>query len=292
MQQSKIHLVHGEKGIKSLLDPVEQAFEEEGYAISAHEVKGKERIWELAVYCPTAQTSEVKSQLKRIVEAHFPSIDVMSEDLPETNWVAETLASLPAIRAGRFIVHGTHERHTVKANEIGVWIDAGLAFGTGHHGTTAGCLEMLHRVSKYHAPQRVLDLGCGSGILAIAAAKKFRTNVTATDIDPLSIITTDDNARLNNVQSLVKSACGDGLNHNLIRQNHPFDLVLANILARPLQSMATDLCNATAAGGIIILSGLLPHQKAPLVARFRAEGCHLLRYHIKDGWLILCFRKM
>jgi ribosomal protein L11 methyltransferase len=206
------------------------------------------------------------------------------------DWVRATLEELVPVRAGRFIVHGRHDRDRVPPNKLGVEIEAALAFGTGHHGTTRGCLILLDEVLKAYRPRRVLDLGTGTGVLAIAAAKALRGKVLASDIDPLAVRVAADNARLNGIGELVETVRVSGFSAQQFNTRGPFDLVLANILANPLRQMATPMSRHLAPLALVILSGLLPPQAATVIAAYRARGVVLKRHVRIEGWssLLMC----
>jgi ribosomal protein L11 methyltransferase len=207
------------------------------------------------------------------------------------DWVAASLEDLVPVPAGRFIVHGRHDRARVPANKLGIEIEAALAFGTGHHGTTRGCLLLLGQVLRSRQPKRVLDLGTGTGVLAIAAAKALRRRVLASDIDPVSVRVARDNARHNGVGNLVEAICATGFSAPQFAIRGPFDLVLANILANPLRQMATPMAAHLAPSAFVILSGLLPHQAQGVIASYRARGL-LLRRHLRiDGWSSLLLQR-
>jgi ribosomal protein L11 methyltransferase len=194
------------------------------------------------------------------------------------------------VHAGRFIVHGHHDRSKIAPNKLGIEIEAALAFGTGHHGTTRGCLLLLDSVLKAHRPRRVLDLGTGTGVLAIATAKALRIEVLASDIDPLSVRVAGDNARLNGAGSWVQTIQATGFSAPQFTQRGPFDLVLANILANPLRQIATPMAKHLAPSALVILSGLLPHQAQGVIAAYRARGLVLLRHLQMEGWSSLLMR--
>jgi len=269
----------------------EQAFEEDGFPVSSFEDLENPANWEIAVYADTQLADATKKRMEDLAKQNSVLVSFDREELEDRDWVAETLRDLTAVRAGQFIVHGTHEADAPKSNEISIVINAGLAFGTGHHGTTAGCLDMLNRVCKRRTFHNVLDLGTGSGVLAIAAAKIMPCFVMATDIDPVATQTARYNTQQNGVHPHVECLTSVGFTRSRIHQQAPFDLVIANILAKPLQQMALDIVAHTACGGTVILSGLLPHQRAPIIASFRLQGLHLKYSHIRDGWLILVFEK-
>lgn len=269
----------------------EEAFEDDGFAVSTFEDLENPLNWKIAVYMETDLADETDARMLAIAKEHGTNILIDREDIPNIDWVAETLRNLTSVRAGRFIVHGTHEADVPRPHEIAVHVNAGLAFGTGHHGTTAGCLDMLSRVCKRTQFHNVLDLGTGSGVLAIAAAKAMPCHVLATDIDPVATETAIFNVKQNGVQAQVECLTSEGFTQARMHQQAPYDLIIANILARPLQHMALDIVAHTICGGTVILSGLLPHQRAPTVASFRLQGLHLEYSHIRDGWLILAFKK-
>ena len=187
-------------------------------------------------------------------------------------------------------MHGQHDRAKVPANKIGIEIEAALAFGTGHHGTTRGCLLLLDEVLKAHLPRRVLDVGTGTGVLAIAAAKALQKRVLASDIDPLSVRVAADNARLNGAGDLVETIRATGFSAPHFAERGPFDLVLANILANPLRQMATPMARHLAPSALVILSGLLPHQAQGVIAAYRVRGLVLVRQIRIEGWSSLLLR--
>ena len=208
------------------------------------------------------------------------------------DWVRATLEDLVPVHAGRFIVHGRHDRSKVPANKLGIEIEAALAFGTGHHGTTRGCLLLLDHVLKARLPGRVLDLGTGTGVLAIAAAKALRLQVLASDIDPLSVRVAAENAGHNGVGDLVRPFQATGFSAPQFASRGPFDLVLANILANPLKQMATPMARHLAPSGMVILSGLLPPQAQGVIAAYRGRGLVLQRHLVIEGWSSLLMHRV
>ena len=207
------------------------------------------------------------------------------------DWVRDSLAGLVPVSAGRFIVHGAHDRAGIPANRIGIEIEAALAFGTGHHGTTRGCLVALDRLCKARNERRhvlrILDLGTGSGVLAIAAARALRRGVLATDIDLSAVHVARANARLNRVGAMVEVVKADGVAAACLHRLAPFDLVFANILLRPLLRLATPLRSLVARGGHIVLSGIVPAQANAVIAAYRPLA--LERRLDLDGWTTLVF---
>ncbi|MHB8885375.1 MAG: 50S ribosomal protein L11 methyltransferase [Methylovirgula sp.] len=206
------------------------------------------------------------------------------------DWVASSLAGLRSVRAGRFLLHGGHDRAAARANDIAIEIEAALAFGTGHHGSTRGCLLALDRLAKRKRPNAILDVGTGSGVLAIAAAKLFRLPVQAGDIDPVAVAAATANARLNGVAGLVRPVVARGLGHPALQAGAPYDLVFANILARPLRKLAPAIAALLAEDGEIILSGLLGCDVAGVVSAYRAQGLALTWRLDIEGWATLMMR--
>ena len=209
----------------------------------------------------------------------------------EVDWVAQSLAGLKPVRAGRFIVHGAHDRARVAAKAIGIEIEAALAFGTGHHGTTRGCLLALDALAKRRRARRVLDVGTGSGVLAIAAAKFFRTRVVASDIDRIAVQAAQSNARLNRAANVMTLLRATGTRNPAITHQAPYDLIFANILLGPLMRLAVPLARLGRAGATIVLSGLLPAHANAVLAIYRAQGFALERRILLDGWATLVLQK-
>lgn len=218
------------------------------------------------------------------------SIDV--SDVPEENWVAVSQAALPPVEAGRFVVHGSHDRERIGLRLTSIEIDAGEAFGTAHHATTLGCLEALGALAHRHRFGRILDLGCGSAVLAIAAAKSFpKAAVLASDIDAVAIEVARGNVAANRVASRIRLVVSAGFTHAALRRAAPFDLVLANILAGPLITMAPAMRHAVRPGGQIVLSGILAEQAAEVIATYRAADFILRQRRIITGWATLVMQR-
>jgi|HubBroStandDraft_1064217.scaffolds.fasta_scaffold00065_9 ribosomal protein L11 methyltransferase len=212
------------------------------------------------------------------------------EPLPDVDWLRQNRESFPPLRIGRFYIHGSHVARPVPAGAIGLLIDAATAFGTGEHASTHGCLQALDRLVRRGRRRRILDMGTGTGILAIAAAKSWRVPVLACDIDRNAVRVAAENADLNQVASLVTCRPSDGYGAPAIRASGPYDLIFANILAKPLAAMAPALARNLAPGGIAILSGLLAGQEAFVAAAHRAQGLVLHGRVPKEGWRTLVFR--
>jgi ribosomal protein L11 methyltransferase len=211
------------------------------------------------------------------------------EPLPQKNWVAEAERLRGPVRAGRFLVHGRHDRGKVPPGRFTLEIDAGLAFGTAHHATTRGCLIALDRLLKRGCPRRVLDIGTGTGILAIAAAKALDGPVIASDMDPVAVAVAAENASRNGIRSRVLVVKAEGLAHPALRRAKA-DLLFANIVLRPLIELAPAFARALRPGGVCVLSGILDAQVRQVEARFRALGFRLDSRILIEGWttLLLC----
>jgi ribosomal protein L11 methyltransferase len=207
------------------------------------------------------------------------------ETLPDVDWVSATLERLKPVRAGRFLIHGSHDRGSHPQASIAIEIDAGTAFGTGHHGTTLGCLEALDELLKRRRPRRILDVGSGSGVLAIAAFRASHAVVSATDIDPEAVRVTRANARLNRAWIRVQHA--SGVQSPAIRAHAPYDLIFANVLARPLVALSCEFRGLIARGGSVVLSGLVVDQERWVVRAYRDRGFRLERRIRVEGWSTL-----
>ncbi|MEZ5962132.1 MAG: 50S ribosomal protein L11 methyltransferase [Hyphomonadaceae bacterium] len=251
-------------------------------AVSWFEEKpGKFRI---EVYVPTKQDA---LSVEAIVGAAAPELHLKQKKVKAADWVAMSLEGLPAVRAGRFVVAGAHALAGEANGRTKIWIEASEAFGTGHHGTTWGCLIALEGVLRERRAARVLDMGAGSGVLAIAAAK-HGADALAIEIDKRAAAIAEVNTRQNQVAPRVQVIAGDGARYIAGKQ---FDLVFANILMRPLIRLAPKLVRALEPGGTLILSGLLRNQ-APLVREAYANrGLILERQIPKEAWMTLVWRK-
>jgi ribosomal protein L11 methyltransferase len=217
--------------------------------------------------------------------------DIALEDVPDLNWVALSQAALPPVSAGRYTIHGSHDRHRVPQGPGAILIEAGEAFGTAHHATTYGCLIAIDRQTRRQAFRDVLDLGCGSGVLAIAIARALPgARLVATDLDAPSIAVANANARVNRCAGRIAFHVAAGLAHPRLRAQR-FDLIVANILADPLIRLARDLARHIKPGGALILSGLLVHQAPAVIAAYRATGFHLEHHARVHEWSTLELRR-
>jgi ribosomal protein L11 methyltransferase len=278
-----------ETAARRIADLLTEALDEGEAAVAAFE--GPTGRWDITVHFAEAPDEGSIREFVRLAAGEEAAQAVQFDTVEARDWVKATLGALVPVHAGRFIVHGQHDRAKVAPNKLGIEIEAALAFGTGHHGTTRGCLLLLGEVLKAFQPRRVLDLGTGTGVLAIAAAKALQGKVLASDIDALSVKVAADNARQNGVGPLVEVAWGNGFSVPLLRQRRPFDLVLANILANPLRQMATPMSRHLAPGARVILSGLLSPQAPSVIAAYRARGLILERQIRIEGWSSLLLHK-
>ena len=282
--------IGNEQTAKRVVDLLNESFFEGQAAIAAFEGPGGR--WSITVHFAEPPDQVSIRELVGIAAGDEIAQAIAFDIVEAKDWVKATLEQLVPVRAGRFIVHGQHDRAKVPANKLGIEIEAALAFGTGHHGTTRGCLLLLDHVLKAWRPRRVLDLGTGTGVLAIAAAKALRIKVLASDIDPLSVRVAADNARLNGSGDLVETIRATGFAAPEFAQRGPFDLVLANILANPLRQMATPMARHLAPSALVILSGLLPPQAQSVIAAYRGRGLVLKRHIQIEGWSSLLLQNI
>ncbi len=235
---------------------------------------------------------ELETALALAWADHGPPPTPVLEKLPARDWVRENQESFPPRRIARYFVYGSHHHGGIPAGAIGLLIDAATAFGTGEHASTEGCLRALDRHARRRRPRRILDMGTGTGILAIAAAKTFARDVLAADIDPGSVRVARENARRNGVARRVATSWSPGYRSRRVRAGRPYDLVLANILARPLALMARDLRRALAPGGIAVLAGLIDWQEPYVLAAHRMLRLSLVERIAVDGWRTLVVRRI
>jgi ribosomal protein L11 methyltransferase len=280
--------IGSEATAKRVVDLLTESFFEGQAAIAAFE--GPDGRWEVTVHFAEAPDQASIRELVGLAAGDDVARGIIFDTIEAKDWVKTTLEGLVPVRAGRFIVHGSHDRAKVAPNQLGIEIEAALAFGTGHHGTTRGCLLLLDHVLRAYRPRRVLDLGTGTGVLAIAAAKALQGKVLASDIDPLSVLAARENARLNGAGNWVQTIQASGFSAPEFADRGPFDLVLANILANPLKQMATPMARHLARSAVVILSGLLPPQANGVIAAYRARGLVLLKHLQIEGWSSLLMR--
>jgi ribosomal protein L11 methyltransferase len=263
-----------------------------GAAISAFEIepRGAWTIEAIVQAKPDGQ-SVGASMAMAALAAGLDEPALVIEPMPDIDWLKINQESFPPMRIGRYFVHGSHIKSPIPAGSIGLRIDAATAFGTGEHATTHGCLQALDRLARRGRRRRILDMGTGTGILAIAAAKTFRVPVLACDIDAHSVEVAAENIGVNRVSALVRAIRSTGYAATAVDRRAPYDLVFANILARPLIAMAPDLARVLAPGGVAILSGLLEAQEPMVTAAHRGQGLVKLGRIARKGWHTLIFEQ-
>lgn len=268
---------------QALADAFENHMLSDPLAVTVNETDEDQNLWNVVAYFADEDAAE-SARAALAADGNVAAV-------PDVDWVRRSLEGLPPVVAGRFFLHGSHDRARRRAGGVSLEIDAGTAFGTGHHGTTAGCLLAFDAIIKAARPRRIFDLGCGTGVLAIAAAAVARTTVLATDIDPEAVRVTIANARLNGLAPLLRARTAAGLHHTVIRAEAPFDLIFANILARPLAALAQGLAQTLMPGGILILSGLTRDQLRWIKACYLARGLVHARTITMGNWVALVMRK-
>jgi ribosomal protein L11 methyltransferase len=276
-------LICDEGTAKRVANLLSESLEASEAAIAAFEATDAQ--WAVEVHF---ETPPDEPALRRLVGT-VTDAALAFDTIEPKDWVAASLADLKPVIAGRFTVHGAHDRAALAANRIGIEIEAALAFGTGHHGTTRGCLLALDRIVKERARRRarILDIGTGTGVLAIAAARALRAPVLASDIDAEAVRIARENVRLNGCTALVRCLHAAGLASTQFRARAPFDLVLANILLGPLTRLARPMRRVLAPGARVILSGLLAAQENAALAAYRPHGLRLVRRIPLGEWVTL-----
>ena len=278
-----------EASARAMTDLLGEVFDPAETAVAAFET-GDGTSWLLEAYFAREPDEAAVRDLVRPLVGDAADAAVF-ETIAEKDWVKSSLEGLKPVRAGRFLVHGAHDRAAVRVNDLAVEIEAALAFGTGHHGTTQGCLIAFARALRRRRPGQVLDVGTGTGILALAAAKALKRTVVAGDIDPVAVATARENARLNGVAPRLRLYVAPGVRHALADRPKRFDLVFANILAGPLRRLAPSLARVLAPGGTLILSGLLPRDVPGVLSAYAAQDLRLERRLDVEGWVALILRR-
>ncbi|RUU45310.1 50S ribosomal protein L11 methyltransferase [Mesorhizobium sp. M6A.T.Ca.TU.002.02.2.1] len=290
MAQTRLYFTTGKIEADRIFAAFEAAFEDEGLPIAILEVDEDRDIHEVSLYAD-GDVDAVEARVKEVLAGLALSRPIAREPVPDIDWVTRSLEGLKPVRAGRFFVHGAHDRRKRHSGELAIEIEAGLAFGTGHHGTTAGCLETLEQVVRREHPRNALDLGTGSAVLAIAVAKLAHIPVLATDIDPVAIKVAAANARLNHVKALVETATAPGFHHPIFAARGPFDLIVANILARPLMRLAPEMAGHVTLGGSIVLSGILDRQRDAVISAYVGQQFRHVRTLHREGWVTIHLKR-
>ncbi|MDR3493881.1 MAG: 50S ribosomal protein L11 methyltransferase [Ancalomicrobiaceae bacterium] len=276
---------------KRLADMLEEAFEWEGYPVTREETPPYSGHWTVDTIVFDSDLGEAEAQVREALGAEVPEELTVTLLDDATNWVALSEEIRRPVPVGRFFVHGSHDRGKVPPNARAIEIDAELAFGTGHHATTRVCLAALDRLLTVRRYFRPLDLGTGTGLLAIAIAELQGIKVLATDVDPVAVTIARRNADFNGVGAFVETLTANGMAHRRIRERAPYDLVVANILARPLMRLARPIALALAPKATLILSGLRLSDAARVLAAYRLQGLYLSWSIIEDDWMALVLEK-
>lgn len=283
--QIRLHYRTAKAKAEELYQKMDAAFEDDAYPLAITEIDEAKAIYEVSLYVEEDEKVVVKTRLAEILGVNQDEIEI--EVLPDIDWVQHSLEGLNPVRAGRFFIHGSHDRDKVMPNDLAIEIEAGQAFGTGHHGTTVGCLELLAEVMANEKPQNALDLGTGSGILAIGMALIAPIRILATDIDPIAINVAKENFALNGVSDTITAITATGLDDNEITSRAPFDLIVANILANPLIELAPQMVPAKAKNGSIVLSGILEEQHDRVVKAYQDQGAKYIKTLHHEGWVAI-----
>lgn len=264
----------------------ENAFEDVAVSVSTFEADEEGEHWQVEVLTEAELLAEEVTgrldSMATLAKCKTPTFAV--EYVKQKDWVSEVLKSFPPLHVGRYYIHGSHHEGPIPEGTLPIHIDAGMAFGSGEHETTSTCLEALDDLFKTHSFEHLLDMGCGSGILAIAMAKTWNKLVIAADIDPLAVDITRENAEKNGVAGNMQSCVSDGYKHVMIKKYAPYDIIVANILARPLIALAPDLAKHLAKDGVAVLSGLLGRQEPEVLAAHEAQGLRLKKRYAMRGW--------
>jgi ribosomal protein L11 methyltransferase len=277
-------------GAQHLADFLTESLDGDETAVAAFESAGGQ--WTVAIYFAAPPNETAVRALVGLGAGADAANALTFERVESRDWVAASLEGLAPVAAGRFLVHGRHDRARRRSNQIGIEIEAALAFGTGHHGTTRGCLLALDFIARQkQRPRKILDVGTGTGVLAIAAAKALRMPVLASDIDRAAVLVARGNARANTVAPLVEIIHAAGLTARRFRRHGPYDVVLANILLGPLTQLARPMARLLSPGATVVLSGLLNSQAQPAFIAYRAQGLVLRRRIVLEGWTTLILRR-
>lgn len=272
-----------------LCEQFAQAMDDLHFAAAAFEVLPDQGPWRLECYMDGMPDQDrlVAAIALASLQAGIKEPDYSCMPLPDVDWVSENQKSFKPIRAGRFFIRPSHYEGVVPAGGWELIIDAATAFGTGEHATTKGCLLAIDDLAKSTRIARPLDLGCGTGILAMGIAKAWPVAVMASDIDPEAVRVAKENAVINGLRGRIHAFACAGFRHRALIDNGPYDLIVANILANPLRKLARDVATNLIPGGHVILSGLLVRQEAAVLQAYREQGLHLKKRYRINGWSAL-----
>ena len=279
-----LRLTCDERRARAVADIIVETFDPTETAAAAFEEENG-AYWAVEIYFAEAPDEQSIRDLIAAVSDEETAQHAQFSQIAKQDWVQNALSGLKPVRAGRILVHGAHARAHKRPNDISVEIEAALAFGTGHHGTTLGCLRALDQILKRRRPRQILDVGTGTGVLAIAAARLLRQAVASGDIDPVAVNTARVNAQRNGAGAFVRPVLAAGLRHpRLIGQ---YDLIFANILAKPLRLLAPAIARAASFDAELVLSGLLSRDVPGVLAAYRAQNFFLGQRSDIDGWATL-----
>ena len=266
-----------------------EGLEPEPTGVGTFEIEDGSGLWEVAAYFVETPDLAALALLAKIHGAQ----DFIVSEVPDQDWVAKVRRDLAPVEAGRFFVYGSHDADKLPVGRIGLLIEAAMAFGTGHHGTTLGCLRALdHLIDDGFVARRAADIGCGTAVLAMATAKVFPDPVIASDIDPIAVEVAETNIRTNGLSGRVICLEATGFDQPEILAAAPFDLVFANILKGPLIALAPDMAGHLAPGGFAILSGILNEQAADVIEVYARNGFNLVEHQKIVDWSTLTLQRM
>lgn len=269
---------------------VDAVMEEETLVLSASAFENEQGEWIFEASCTQEPDIEKFNKIASKILSGKVSFSAQKID-PKIDWVSKSLENLKPVIAGGFFIKGSHHKNKIPSGLIELKINAAQAFGTGHHETTTGCLEAIKETLKYKNPNAMLDIGTGTGVLAIALAKRTKQKIIASDIDPIAVKITKENAALNNVKKKIRAIKATGVKHKEITKNAPYDLIVANILAKPLEKLAPEIKKIAAKNATIILSGILTKQAARVIAAYGLQNIKLKKRLIKGEWATLILQK-
>jgi ribosomal protein L11 methyltransferase len=274
---------------KAAVEPLEAALEEIGLALMYFELDEDAALWTVQVLCEDKPDEAYLATILSLAAAASGTEVAKAEviRLEGRDWLRENLVTFPPIQVGRFFVHGSHHADPLPPSCWPLTVDAATAFGSGDHDSTRGCLTAIDRMARSRRFTNVLDMGCGSGILAMAAARAWACPVLAVDIDPESVRVARFNARTNGLTRFIRAIPGNGAKGREVAEAGPYDLILANILARPLRTLAKPLASMLVPGGVVVLAGLLERQERMVLDAYMAQGLRLKERIRRSPWSTL-----
>ncbi len=277
----------GKKAAEGLGEAMER-LDPEPTGVGVFEVEDGSGLWEVGGYF----TEEPDETALAVLAAAFEAKPFVVSELPETDWVAHVRRELAPVEAGRFFVYGSHDADKLPEGRIPLLIEAAMAFGTGHHGTTLGCLKALdHLLSGGFTASKVADIGCGTAVLAMAAARVWDGDIIASDIDQVAVDVAEANLRANGMEGTVRCIEAAGFDHPDLQSNTPYDLIFANILKGPLIALAPEIAQNLRPEGYAILSGILNEQAAEVISVYSENGVNLVNKGEIGEWTTLILRK-